>query len=109
VTLGDLTIALVEASMRVSGGAPVMVAGHGAVHMVTHAYIENGSQVLLLYVEADAGSTRGVPGDPQELAPQADRAGTLPEVRGAEPRAGNEPVALPDVPGAPPPGTTRTR
>lgn len=82
--------------------APVMVAGHGALHLVTHAYAENGSQVLLLYVEADPATIGGVPGDPSELPPQADRAGALHEVPGAELGPGGEPLALPGLSGEAP-------
>ena len=107
MTLSDLTAACVEVSSRLSGDAPVMVVGHGAVHLVPHAHIENGSHVLLLYVAAEPLSPRGVPGDPPELAPQADRAGALPEVRGAELGPDGGSLALPDVQGTTPSPRTR--
>lgn len=66
----------------------IQVVGHGRLHSITHAYVENGGQVLLLYVEegergaeSPAGSdvpggAGPVPGDAASVAPQAEGATT---------------------------------
>lgn len=66
----------------------IQVVGHGRLHSITHAYVENGGQVLLLYVEGPepaaespagsdvAGGAGPVPGDAASVAPQAEGATT---------------------------------
>lgn len=66
----------------------IQVVGHGRLHSITHAYVEDGGQVLLLYVEEGergaegpagsdvAGGAGPVPGDAASVAPQAEGATT---------------------------------
>ena len=66
----------------------IQVVGHGRLHNITHAYVENGGQVLLLYVEGPEpaaespagsdvpGGAGPVPGDAASVAPQAEGATT---------------------------------
>lgn len=66
----------------------IQVVGHGRLHSITHAYVENGGQVLLLYVEEGErgaesapgsdvpGGAGPVPGDAASVAPQAEGATT---------------------------------
>lgn len=100
----------------------IQVVGHGRLHNITHAYVENGGQVLLLYVEEGErgaesapgsdvpGGAGGVSGGEASMAPQADRAGTLHDVRAEEAPVAVTPVRRLQRPATPrlPPPRSRT-
>ena len=100
----------------------IQVVGHGRLHSITHAYAEDGGQVLLLYVEEGergaegpagsdvAGGAGGVSGGEASVASHADRAGTLHDVRTEEAPVAVTPVRRLQRPAAPrlPPPRSRT-
>lgn len=63
VTLDMLLQALLPHLSAASdrGAWPVMVAGHGALHAVTHGRTEDGSGVVVLYVEAPVAAPVPMP------------------------------------------------
>lgn len=50
MTLDDLMTALHVARAAGRGDWPVLVAGHGALHAVTHGATEAGAKAVVLYV-----------------------------------------------------------
>lgn len=100
----------------------IQVVGHGRLHNITHAYVENGGQVLLLYVEGPEpaaespagsdvpGGAGGVSGGAASVASHADRAGTLHDVRTEEAPVAVTPVRRLQRPAPPrlPPPRSRT-
>jgi len=87
----------------------IQVVGHGRLHSITHAYVENGGQVLLLYVEEGErgaesapgsdvpGGAGGVSGGEASVIPAAHGAGAVPDLREAT-TVGGEVSAVRRVP-----------
>lgn len=61
MTVDDAVVALQAAQSIGRGAHSVMVAGHGALHSVTHGAAVDGQRVVILYVEEPAAAESAPP------------------------------------------------